>query len=682
MKKPQPASVPWARRLPSWWPLVLFMILGAWARFSVTIFQPIMFPDTTQYLSLAREIGSGAILGKDFDLEQGFGGSRKIPPLYSLLIAPFTWTGLDLELVGTVISLVLSVLTMIPLYWLAQLLFGRRAAVIAGMLFVLHPFTLYYAGTVLTESTFAALYLTLILAVTLALDRPTLGRAAATGVLAALLTLTRDVGLVVLPLVLAAVAVRFWLIDRIGWRPIVRTGLVFLAAFILVSLPWLVHIRARTGHFGLTIRMENSAVLKHFLAPTGGVSNESGEDATPETIGLAERALIFGDYGRHLAFSLKPTVAVLALGMILAGAIPAIRRGRRDLFNLFWLPAWIVLLWAAYALLTAGADEPRYLYPLMAPGVILAAAGADRLAQFLSQKLRPTPRWSSGRIYLMAAAILCLIMTVDETVAYAKIMSSQSDEKRYEMFASGAREAANDLIAQGLVPPGAVVMDRKPFLPYYLSARWYFDHASGTSMPSTLPELEDIAAAGRTDYIVADSFVLRVHEPRRLDLAFGLTPLTNCRVIYSRDFPVYQRVITVYKVGEPEPSLPPAGTDEAELAIARDLESRGQLLFALRRLDRLLARDPDSAEAWFLEAKMLSRFYECARIDDTTPTMAFVPGLLPALENTAAHYVRLHPNHQAARQAYLGIRDNLAREKALMEQPKWKAFVAGKPKNE
>src|SRR3990170_5837938 len=140
--------------LPSWWPLPIFMLIGLWFRLSATLWEPLIYPDSMQYMHLAREIRSGLFFTKDYDLEQGFIKSRRLPLLYPFLLAPFAATQADMEVVGHVVSLLMSTLSFIPVYFGMVLIFSRRAALIACAVLCFQAFALFYASPILTEAVY------------------------------------------------------------------------------------------------------------------------------------------------------------------------------------------------------------------------------------------------------------------------------------------------------------------------------------------------------------------------------------------------------------------------------------------------------------------------------------------------------------------------------------------------
>jgi hypothetical protein len=185
-------------------------------------------------------------------------------------------------------------------------------------------------------------------------------------------------------------------------------------------------------------------------------------------------------------------------------------------------------------------------------------------------------------------------------------------------------------------------------------------------MPKTYPELREVIQDKKADYIVADSFVLKSLRPLLEPIAFGFqpdpdpevfsisekefliataeityAPLPNTRVIYSRYFPQYQRIITIYKIQPegPEPDTP-TGTPQEHLAAARDNISKGYYYDALREAEKALKLDPGSEDAYRYITLVYRQYFIMSPHRYT---------LVP-LEQAAYIWLNLNPESEAARE--------------------------------
>jgi hypothetical protein len=392
------------KRIPSWWPLPIFMFIGLLFRLSTTLWEPLIYPDSMQYMHLAKEIRTGAFFKSDYDLDQGFIKSRHLPPLEPFLLAPFAADQADLEKVGTVISLTLSTLTFIPVYIAMVIIYSRRAAIVACAIMCPHAFVLWYASPVLTEPPFTLLYVSLIAASAWAFSRPSLYSFILCGVLSSLLYQTRDVGITATPLIGLGAFIKLWLVDRVSLKRVTSLVAVLLVSFLVVTAPYFAHIRIRTGHFGLTVQMDNTSITRQVQLFGGGRFYRDmvkakdrmaliGEEEAQGLAGMVKLAplilkktvvnMFYGYDGFHyssygLDGGRKLGPFILAMIFIACAAIfrEYLRGGDRPkLFMGVWVIIWILQIWILYAMITPYMVDVRYMYPLMLPGIMVASHG-------------------------------------------------------------------------------------------------------------------------------------------------------------------------------------------------------------------------------------------------------------------------------------------------------------------
>ncbi len=167
------------------------------------------------------------------------------PPLYPALLALSLASGLrtmGLRLAQTV----MSTLTLIPVYRIAQRTYGPRVARVAAALVAFDPVLVMFSNRLWSETVF-------ILLLMLILDLLTLGRAtprrwALAGVLFGLAALTRPVIFTALPLL------ALWTLlqarrDGRAWGPWAISYAVLAVVCTLVILPWTVRNARATGAF-------------------------------------------------------------------------------------------------------------------------------------------------------------------------------------------------------------------------------------------------------------------------------------------------------------------------------------------------------------------------------------------------------------------------------------------------
>jgi hypothetical protein len=806
------------------------MFIGLLFRLSTTLWEPLIYPDSMQYMHLAKEIRSGAFFDRDYDLDQGFIKSRHLPPLEPFLLAPFAADQADLEKVGAVISLILSTLTFIPVYLAMILIYSRRAAIVACAIMSPHAFVLWYASPVLTEPPFTLLYLSLIAASAWAFSRPSFFSFILCGVLSSLLYQTRDVGITAAPLIGLGALVKLWLVDRVSLKRVASLVAVLLVSFLVVTAPYFAHIRVRTGHFGLTVQMDNTSITRQVQLFGGGrfyrdmikTKDNMALIGEEEAHGLAAMVKLapliikktvinmfygydgfhYSSYGLDGGRKLGPFI--LAMIFIACAAMVGEYlkdRDRPKLFMGIWVMAWILQIWILYAMITPYMVDVRYMYPLMLPGIMVASHGitaaSERIKGLLAHENKEPPSPSgitpaliapimfaaayivilpvliipesmkkfSGLypgnenwfyvfpltgavfVFMLAAAkgaglairtklrnvsgmalasaslalvalgivsfllpkpvlnfarylpgallagaglallaslsgrsqgslkrlpaVISVVLTATACFVqipdYMDIHNRRSEKLLPSKYASGHKVAATEIKARGLIPPGKVICSRKPFMAYYLDGQWYINKDKNEPIPKTVPEVEELIASGAIDYLVADSFTLRSLRPYLTGLAYGLYTLRGARVIYSRYFYDYKRIITVYDCRHPQTPLKYRASADAHLRKASEYYQNDLPYFAYREIVNALEMDPRSKEAWRLKMQILQVYYmDAAR--SKNPTLVLAPGLLARLIETTKEYLKLSPTDRGVRMFLERINQDYRKEYNTVQQ--------------
>ena len=629
------------------------MLLGLGWRLATTRFTPLLYPDSLEYLSLAKEIQNGAFFHADYNLDQGFLRSRRLPPLYSTLLACFPGLTNSGEYIGGLLSILFSLATFIPAFWLGRRLHSSAAGLVAAGLMSFQWFILRYASPVLTEATFT-FFFTLALALGFqAMDRKTPRAFAWAGLISSLAYLTRDVGIALVFLIGFFAALRLRLYDHLPWRRLLPLLGMLLATFTLVSFPYWLDIRARTGHWGLTVQVGEETITDHILKFGG---SRLDRDRLPGEFGdtipmvspmpalhkslpaLAWKVpTLSGDYALQYFKNSGPFLSLFLLLALGWAGVRMLRRPRTpEALEELYLWVWILHFPALYALLTPYMVDERYMYPIMIPGMVAVGIVVARLAQGLARRIWGhhsdgvpfTAAWAAP-----AAAIAFLVLSFvtlwpdpgnGTGLHYHYLrMSTQTLERKY---ASGYKEMAQEVKARGLVPPGKRIMSRKPFAAYYLEGQFEL-------LPKTLEETRELIAAGKADYLAVDSFTLRTTRQLLKPLAFPDDPHSPWPVVYNQAFPRYRRTITIYDLKPQNPKADctsPRLAPEQRLAAAGNSLSQGQIYAALCEARTILESDPKNLAARFLVMDAYRRYLEVS--GDSWVFTQLVPAMQDYLE--------------------------------------------------
>ncbi len=165
-------------------------------------------------------------------------------PLYGFFLVPLYWVFGRHWLVVGLAQTTVAVLTALTVYAIGRRV-APRFALLAAVVATLNPYLIWHDVHVNREITDQLVLAALVLTALLAVDRRSLGWAAATGALLGIAILGNS-RLVPLPLVIAAYVA--W---RLPARRVLGAALVLVAAAVLV-LPWIVRNDVQVGCFAIT----------------------------------------------------------------------------------------------------------------------------------------------------------------------------------------------------------------------------------------------------------------------------------------------------------------------------------------------------------------------------------------------------------------------------------------------
>jgi hypothetical protein len=390
------------------WRLAILLLVCLVPRAWVAWQQDTICPDAVPYLQSAEDFQQGKY-SESFDYL-----SLNIYPAVMLLLRR---TGVNWLLACEAWSVLMSTLAVLPLYGLVRRQLDERTAIVAGLLYAMHPRLILYSPLILRDPTFWFLFL---LSLYLAWRAATELRwwLLAAGGAAFLLTIhTRSEGwLLVFPLAIWTVG-RLWTAP--GWKRRLLWGIpiciaVVPAVTVLVNVTLLRHESkwevAGMRHFQYAWQW-----LRTGEGIGGGLSQFSFDENGTVPLGSAQdRAALPGAQGWPAAkVSEKLLVRFVKsftyiYGLLILAGLWALRRRlwRSDLLPYFLIAGTMFAgIWIRYNLLPI--DE-RYFFTILLVALPGSAAGMLQIADWIARlaaRLRPTPD-------LRPAAVLALLAVV------------------------------------------------------------------------------------------------------------------------------------------------------------------------------------------------------------------------------------------------------------------------------
>ena len=210
----------------SWGVVLLALALVARIGAVLTMGNGFHFADEAIYVDTARRLSDGGGFGAEYQQAPGY-------PVLLMLLSLGLSEQLPFLRAGQAIVAALGTL---PVFWLAQRMFGHRAAIAAGLVYALDPLLVIASGLLYPEASAAVLLTASVLIAVGAAERNAVGRSALVGALLGLAVLLRPVALVLPPIVGA------WIALTVAARPARKAAHLgaLCVTLVLVLAPWTV----------------------------------------------------------------------------------------------------------------------------------------------------------------------------------------------------------------------------------------------------------------------------------------------------------------------------------------------------------------------------------------------------------------------------------------------------------
>lgn len=196
----------------------------------------------TQYARLAQNLLA----------HQGYVGMRgpvtMLSPLYSILIGAASFLTRSPELAGRVISLLAGAMLPVAIFLIAEKIYGRRTAVVAGLLTGLLPTLIALSAAVYSEGMYLTLLMGAVYWALVTAEREDYLAAVYAGVCAGLAYLARPEGLLYAFLLAAWLVATRWFARPIG-RGLLARAVVLLTISAALALPFMVFLTVKTDRF-------------------------------------------------------------------------------------------------------------------------------------------------------------------------------------------------------------------------------------------------------------------------------------------------------------------------------------------------------------------------------------------------------------------------------------------------
>ena len=362
--------------------------------------------DEVNYLKLAA---SGHINGLNHVLHTYWS------PFYPLAVTLFSYIIPNYELAGKLMSILSASFIIVPLFFFVKEHFDKRTAFGASLLIAFFTYLAIFSIYAQTEFVYSFVAIAGIISGWYALQNKNIILSLITGIFFGLAYLTRPEGLgfeltfvgVTLVILLAR------LVQRSGIASYIIILVISSIGFMAVSLPYLIYLREETGQWTISTKgaanqqgeiyvqnmdqfdedphnclsKDNKVLLQDDIYHLGTFlkSIKNDEKANIEISYSAFLEKVFENYYKILTEDLTKVLTIPLLLLLGIGLFVDPWTKKKSLINLYLL-SYIVFFW--FVLIPAFHITLRYFVPLIPISLIWAAAGANKVIDWLSGTLK------------------------------------------------------------------------------------------------------------------------------------------------------------------------------------------------------------------------------------------------------------------------------------------------------
>jgi len=251
----------------------LLLIISLSVRIYLSVFTYVIKNDSVAYMQNAKFFASGdfsSALRHDYH------------PLYSLIMAVLYKAVPDMELSGTIISVLFGTLTVIAFYLVGKRVFDQKVSFVSSIVLAFHPYAVRFSADIISDSTYFFFFISALGLGYFAITNRKILLFALTGICSALAYLTRPEGIGIIIIVAFWCVLKDFVKIKVLWKEKLISILILVVSFLVFSMPYLVFIKQDTGSWSLTKKkkVSNLAGLGKVLATLGNdrLVKEEGDE--------------------------------------------------------------------------------------------------------------------------------------------------------------------------------------------------------------------------------------------------------------------------------------------------------------------------------------------------------------------------------------------------------------------
>ena len=549
----------------------LLLIISLSVRIYLSFFTYVIKNDSVAFMQNAKFFASG-------DFSSGLG--HDYHPLYSLIMAALYKVVPNMELSGTITSVLFGTLTVIVFYLIGKSVFDRKISFVSAIILAFHPYAVRFSADIISESTYFFFFISALGLGYFAITNRTLLLFALTGICSALAYLARPEGIGIIIIVAFWCALKDWVKIKVLWKEKLVSILILVVSFLVFSMPYLVFIKKETGSWSLTKKknVSNLAGLGKVLATRNDrlVKEESDKGKEVSDVAVSDKVLgtlkndrlveedndkkknywrdIFGQiiarksifkiYLNGISFIIKKYVSTFhpfLFIFLIIGVINWTRINKKRFFDIYVASIILFYLIILYRLNLAYSTHDgdiyqypsrRHLMPLVIPAIFFAGLGVYFAGAWIHGKFHNCSLIVGFKELLKSTWIVQLIvLMIVVSVLLPKTLKPQRSDKL------GIKEAGQWVVEHSH-KSYPLLLSGSSRNAYYAGGR----HIQMSSINGALA----MAQAGKVDYIlityreykVIEKELLQSVKDKKIELAYK----------YPEKTPSNRRSVFLYKV--------------------------------------------------------------------------------------------------------------------------------------
>ena len=550
----------------------LLLIISLSVRIYLSFFTYVIKNDSVAFMQNAKYFASGdfsSALGHDYH------------PLYSLIMAVLYKAVPNMELSGTIISVLFGTLTVIVFYLIGKSAFDRKISFVSAIILAFHPYAVRFSADIISESTYFFFFISALGLGYFAITNRKLLLFALTGICSALAYLARPEGIGIIIIVAFWCVLKDFVKIKVLWKEKLVSILILVVSFLVFSMPYLVFIKQDTGSWSLTKKknVTNLAGLGKVLATLRNdrlVKEESDKEkdvsdlAAPvkvldtlkndrlvkegsdkkknywrDIIGqITARKSIFKIHMNGILHVIKKYVSTFhpfLFILLIIGVINWTRIDKKRFFGIYVTSIILFYLIILYRLnlthLGQGDNiyqypSRRHLMPLVIPGVFFVGLGVSVAGMWIHEKFHNC-NFIVGFKELLKSTwkVQLIVLIIVVSVLLPKTLKSQ----RFDKYGI---KVVGQWIRTNSHKPSPVVLSDSSRNAYYAGGKHVQMYGINDALGVAEAKKVDYMLIIQRDYDVIEKEILLYIKDKKIELAYK----------YPEKKPLNKRSVFLYKV--------------------------------------------------------------------------------------------------------------------------------------